>query len=633
PLGGWLEVAPTPFVLLRLDGAVEGANAIARRLFYAVTLPQEPTVFSAFACEHRDVIRDAMAQVSDGATSTTPELRLRTDDGTARWVRLQCTLVDDEGRPRLLVHVEEVSERRREREYGLAVAAKLRGVLDAVPDSVFVVERGRVTLANVAAVTLLGSASTTSLEGVDFRQLLVTMPDELAKMLQGEPMAAGQGGTPVGLEIRRPDGQERFAQTLWLPMASHGRGAWLCVGRDLTNQRALRAKLAHSERLASIGVLASGVAHEINNPLQYVMEFVQQIADVLANAGRHEDGLLLRTTDATELSKMLDQVAEGTQRVARIVQDIKGQARDGDHPRAVDIKEVVKRALELAGPHLRYDIRLVPRLATVPPVLADPGRMMQVVLNLLINASQAVRGRGEATIEVDVERLGSRVCVVVRDNGPGVAPTARAHVFEPFFTTKGEGDGSGLGLYLCRQYVREYGGEIELLEDEHQGACFRVWLPVHVETTPRSRPDSGPQQAATLDQRRAVVLVVDDEASVRLALQAALRGRATVIEASGATAGIERIRQREGQIDAILCDLLMPGGSGAQLHAWVHEHHPELRAHLGFMTGGAFTPQTRRFLDEHDPPRLEKPFSRVTLNAFIARLIAGDASSHGRYRG
>ncbi len=622
---GLIELASIPFALALPDGSVDRANAAARQWFEATGLRAESTLFEWIIAEHHEHLRTVIEAALAGRVVPEPELRLRIDSDTARWVRLQCTPVPNPHGPQLLLAIIDVTRARSERERQLAVLARVRGVLDALPDAVFVVVGGRVTQANNATVTLLGPVTTTSLDGMDLRRLLVNVPPQLERLLASEPTTAGEGGVPMNLEIRRPDGRERFAQTLWLPMASYGPGAWLCVARDLTSQRELRAKLAQSERLASIGALASGVAHEINNPLQYVMEFVQQIADVLADARSDEDQLVLTAARATELGKMLDQVAEGTHRVARIVQDIKGQGRDEDRPRAVDLSDVVRRALELVGVQMRYDVRLIPRLGRVPPVWADPGRMMQVVLNLLINAAQTLHGRSGAVIEVDVERVGARVCMAVRDNGPGVSATVRGHLFEPFFTTKGEGEGSGLGLYLSRQYVREYGGEIELLSTEGEGACFRVWLPAYEGVRERDRPDSGPAQAAAAAQPRSVVLVVDDEASVRLALRAALRSRAVVIEASSAVAGIERIRQRNGRIDAILCDLQMPEGPGEQLHAWVLEHHPQLRAHLGFMTGGAFTPQTHRFLDEYDPPRLEKPFSRVVLTAFIDRLSSGSA--------
>ncbi len=615
-----VEHAPLACVLIDATGRIERANEAARRLLGVAGM--DPARLEHHVVpEHAERLQTLLTDLFTHGVVDPCELHLRSSCGSALWGRLSCRLLPDQEPPRALVSLLDISADRRFLERSKANEARFRGVLDAIPDAVFVIEQGRLTLGNTAAAALLGQASTTSLQGASLRELLAITPTELEALLETEPIADIRP-TPMELRVRRPDGRERFAETVWLPMLSHGQGAWLCVARDLTSQRELQAKLAHSERLASIGALASGVAHEINNPLQYIMMHVQQIAELLADAQGRDNGLFLTSSTAEEVGNMLAEVAEGTQRVARIVKDIKGQTREGDQPRAIDATEVVKRALELASPQLRYHIRLVRSLGAVPRVWADAGRMIQVVLNLLINAAQALRGRDGACIEITTAHVGDEVCIGVKDNGPGIPAGVRSHIFEAFFTTKSDGEGSGLGLFLCRQYVVEYGGEIDLSTVEGEGACFTVRLPVF------SGAGSGPHPAAAsvpvrTTKRQATVLVVDDEPSVRHALRAALRRHATVVEASSAAEAVERIRQRTGPLDAILCDLQMPEGSGADLYEWIDGHRPELLVNLGFMTGGAFTPETREFLEKYDPPWLEKPFSRTTLGTFIDELIGG----------
>jgi PAS domain S-box-containing protein len=389
---------------------------------------------------------------------------------------------------------------------------------------------------------------------------------------------------------------------------------------DVTERKLLLAKLQVADRLASVGTLAAGVAHEINNPLAYVVGNVEYVIETLEALGRDRgDRARGPQAIATECTKVLREAQEGAERVRQIVRDLKLFSRPDDEQRApVSLLRVVEAALNLAEADIRYRARLERKLAGVPPVLANEARLSQVFLNLLVNAAQAIPegdpDRNQITVETRVGP-GGRVVAEVRDTGVGIPPELRARIFDPFFTTKAVGGGTGLGLTICHGIVSALGGSIEVESEVGRGSTFRVSLPV---TTVADRPA---EKKATLHApRRARILVVDDEPMMCRALARMLGSEHETVSTTDPRDAVRRIESGE-RFDLVLSDVAMSGMSGIDLYGRLAKTSPELAQRMLFMTGGALTPAAAVFLDGRSDQVLEKPLTADLVRSAVARAL------------
>jgi PAS domain S-box-containing protein len=390
---------------------------------------------------------------------------------------------------------------------------------------------------------------------------------------------------------------------------------------DVTDRRKLAARLQIADRLASVGTLAAGVAHEINNPLAYVLGNVHFAVAALdrANAAPEASPAVLRRT-VTECREALAEVLEGAQRVRDIVRDLKVLSRADDDQRVlVPVAKVVRAAMNLAGGEIRSRARLSTSIEEVPPVLASESRLSQVFLNLLVNAAQAIpegqADRNEISVSVR-PGAGQRVLVEVRDTGCGIPPEHRRRMFDPFFTTKPPGVGTGLGLAICHGIVSSLGGEIDVESQVGRGSTFRVSLPaaagnaaVDMET-----PLAGPFP------RRARILVVDDEPLFCRTLERMLRPEHEVVATVDPREALRRVRDGE-HFDVVLSDLVMPGMSGMDLHAEISRVSPEMGRRMLFVTGGAFTQAAAEFAARWPDRVMDKPVSPERVRTALIRVI------------
>jgi signal transduction histidine kinase len=378
----------------------------------------------------------------------------------------------------------------------------------------------------------------------------------------------------------------------------------------------LTAQLAQADRLAAMGTLAAGVAHEINNPLAYVMASHAFMGEALAV-------LRQRVADPVvgEVADALRDAREGAERVRQIVRDLRTFSRvDDARTGPVNLHPVLDSSLAMARSELKHRARVTKDFRPVPPVLANEGKLGQVFLNLLINAAQAIPpGQpGEHEIHLATFADAGRAVVEVTDSGPGVPPELRDRIFDPFFSTKRIGEGTGLGLSICRNIVSAAGGEISVHPPvTGRGATFRVTLPAAPAT---SRPFTPVPPTAVRRGRRGRVAVVDDEPAIRRAAERLLAPEHDVVSFEDARSVAERIRGGE-RFDAILCDILMPGMTGIDLHRALREIAPAQADAMIFITGGAFTSEGRAFLDGVTNPVLEKPFDTPEVRRAIRALV------------
>jgi PAS domain S-box-containing protein len=493
-----------------------------------------------------------------------------------------------------------------------ASEASFRALIESMPDGVVVHRNGRVLYLNPRARALLGYDALDEIAGKDALELI--HPDDRPVVIERVREMIRDGVTVPPLEERflRKDGSSVAVEVAAMPTEFGGEPAILAIVRDLSARKAMEASLVTADRLASLGRLAAAIAHEINNPLAYVMGNLEVLARELRRAG---DAIPddLRAAFAHRIAVAED----GAARVRDIVRDVKTLSLVEGASEPVDLHRVLDVCGAMAEHELRHRARLVKHYGAPARVLASEARLGQVFLNLLVNAAQAIpEGNVDANeIEVRTRRSGpDEVVVEVHDTGSGIPASIVDRIFEPFFTTKSRGKGSGLGLAISRDVVASLGGTISVEPRTPRGTTFRVVLPTS-ERLPSSAPTPAPRPVAPTLPR---VLIIDDEPRLARVLEAQLDGDYEVTIAHSGRQAIE-ILGRFSDFAAIVCDVLMPDLTGIDVHEWLRERHPGLERRVVFMTGGALSARARTVLDAAQGRCLAKPFTGEELRRALER--------------
>jgi signal transduction histidine kinase len=406
---------------------------------------------------------------------------------------------------------------------------------------------------------------------------------------------------------------EGAANRLWLRLDLRARTRELEARNDeleriVAQLHGVEQQRVLQERLASIGRLAAGVAHEINTPLAAIIANLTVLAEELSQLGLTPDQQHL-----DHANEALADARQAAERVRVIVRDLKAFSRnDAEKVGPVDIRRVVEATINMVWNEIRHRARLVKDFHPTPSVRANDARLGQIVLNLLLNAAQAIP-EGNATnneIRIVTGTEGGQVVLEIRDTGEGIPKEILGRVFEPFFTTKPMGVGTGLGLSITHGIVSSLGGSITVESKPGEGTTFRVLLPV--------APDEAPSQVIPSPPRPKVrprVLAIDDDEAILTTLARVLRQDCDIVTVPSARDAFGRIQAEA--FDVILCDLMMPQMTGMELHAVLRTAAPAEADKMIFLTGGTFTPQAQTFLDTVPNLRLEKPFDVKQLRAIV----------------
>jgi len=574
------------------DRQVLSANRAAAALFGRPLddLPGTP-IDDLVASTEREYVAEREHRAVEGEEQRYETKVVRTD-GEERVVAVSTTpLVLDGELLGTVATLRDITEQKRAQDTLARSEARYRNLFESASDAIATFDaNGRFTTFNHAAEIISGYRRE-ELLGQWFAPMLPD--DELPKALGNFQKAlAGETGL-FETNFYRKDGEVRTIQVTYsTPQLDE---EVLCVIRDVTDQKMLQEQLIQSEKMSAIGQLVSGVAHELNNPLAGISAFAQL--------------LLSEKRFPPDQRTAAEMIYAEARRASRIVQNLLTFARQHKPERTpTSVNQVLDDTLELRGYELRVRGIDVQRdyAEQVPDTMADAHQLQQVFLNLITNAEQAMERseRDKQRLIVRTRRSGEVVRIEIEDTGPGIPPNLLERIFNPFFTTKPTGSGTGLGLSISLGIVREHEGRIWAENAPQGGARFVIELPI---VTPRTTGEfqTAPPVAAVTD--RLHILVVDDEASVRVALQRYLSSRGHEVETTAS--GKEALaRVREDAFDAMIIDMRMPDISGEQLFQELKARDPANADRVIFTTGQLVDDSVRTFLASTGRPCVPKPF-------------------------
>lgn len=491
----------------------------------------------------------------------------------------------------------------------------LLALLEAAEDAVLVEEEGAgILYANRAAAGLLGYERA-ELEGKALREIASNL--DPAHWL--EMWKQWKRPDPQVLETfcRRKDGSAALAEATCSRLVLGGHTYHCIFLREAGRRPHLEEQLRQSQKMEAVGRLAAGVAHDFNNLLTAVMLY---------------SGLLLnQLSPNSRLRQHADEIRMVSERGAALVGQLLMFSRQAaTEPRSVHLNEVIGGMLELLRQMLGENVELVTQLdPQVEAVEADPIQMEQVLLNLALNARDAMRGGGrlvistgklhrEATSGPEALPAGDYVSLAVTDTGSGMDAETRAHLFEPFFTTKPQGEGTGLGLWTVYTLVHQAGGGIEVTSEPGQGTSMRILLP-------RSQAAELPAPLPAPGRRQETILLVEDEDAVRRSIQATLEQNGyRVLAARDGKEAAELSRKHEGEVALLITDLVLPGACGREVAEALRKQRPGMR--VLYISGYADAERTRPIEARFFCP---KPFSDATLGKKVRELLGAEAAAAG----
>ncbi len=486
--------------------------------------------------------------------------------------------------------------------------ARFRQLASSTLEGIVVHDQGRIVDVNVAFARMLRLSGREIIGRNVLDMFDEASNDKIAPLLTARSERAEA-------ELRRHDDSQVAVEVVGSRSRIGGNEVAVLAVQDLSERKKMQAQLMQSDRLASVGTLAAGTAHEINNPLAYVSANLVFAAEQLEDVSKqHPDERL------SDCISLVGEARDGCDRIRRIVDDLKSLSRSDDSDFGpTDVCDALEKAIQIAGNEIRHRAMLDRDYRSTGAIDTSNARLGQVFINILINAAHAIHeGRADDNkISVTVETVPGRgVAVEISDTGVGISPADLPRIFDPFVTTKAVGKGTGLGLSIAHGIVTSLGGTIAVDSEVDRGTTFRIVLPT-VDYADVQAPE--PASSGEIRIRTGKILIVDDEPLVARAIKRALGRHDTVVANSG-RAALEHLEQT--QFDIVLCDLMMPDMTGMEVFAAVEDRWPEMTKRIVFVTGGAFTDAARNFLASIPNLAIEKPVNINELRALVDSLVA-----------
>ncbi|MFO0676167.1 MAG: PAS domain S-box protein [Polyangiaceae bacterium] len=611
-----LDAVPAGIVHVALDGSILRANERACRLlgysFDALssrfTRDWEPETILEDGSKCRNEDYPVVQALATGEVPPPRTIGVRRPEGDWVWAVFSARPIRDPETgltTSAVVAFVDTTEKRQVDTALLVSEARLRSVLESAPDYILT--------ADLDGTILFLNRSVPPYSVKDFIGRSIydqVAPEEVAKVRDAVHRVVTTGAV-VSYETRPNSALGDFVFHVQVgAVRTDGKIVGITFAtRDLTEHRRLQLRLSIADRMASIGQLAAGVAHEINNPLTYVMASLEQIRRSLVTSG---------AVDA--VASQLAAAEEGLARIRSVVRDLSSFSRSNAGERGIlEVVPVLESAIRMAHAELATSTTVTRDYGPAPHVFANEARLGQVFLNLVVNAAQAMSERRDRPHELHVAtRTGEHgeCVVVVRDTGAGIPEDLRKTIFDPFVTTKPPGVGTGLGLSICRDILTSLGGSISVESTLDVGTTFTVVLPpIDPELVRRASARRPVGEPAPSHSRR--ILVVDDEPAIVSALLGMLAGHVVQGAASGADA-LDMLRDQD--FDVVLCDVMMRDVSGIDVFEFLAREGRGRERRVIFMTGNAFTDEAREFLRSKVDRVLEKPFVQDDVVRMVARV-------------
>ena len=547
-----------------------------------------------------------------------PEVDIRRNDGSVRHLQVFRDDVYWNGKKVTQIVYHDVTKRAQAEEALQRSEENFRNTLDTSLMGIFIGDSGNVLYVNRAFLEMFGYDNLDEVRAK--RPVEFYAPESYVSYLQRRERQQRGEPNPDNFEIDvvHKDGAVRHLQVFRKEVLWNGKLQSQLLYNDITalkqaeeERRKLEDRAQVASRLAVVGEMAAGVAHEINNPLTGVLGFSQM--------------MLEKESVPEEIKAELRLIVDGSQRVADIVKRLLTFARQTKPVKTMtNINELLDNNLKLREYVLKTaNINVVTRFdPELPWSVADPGQLQQVFLNLIVNAEQAMKGAHDrGTLTVTTEKKGNNIIISFQDDGPGITPENRKRLFEPFFTTKAPGEGTGLGLSLSRSIILEHNGKMYVESEFGHGATFIIELPI-VESLPaETDAQLAPVKAQPADSKHGKILVVDDEPGVRILLERVFTQMGhTVDTVADAETAIEKLNAGT-TYDVMLTDVRMPGVSGIELHSYVLAKTPAMKNRIVFITGDVMGIDIKEFLMKNNLPSFSKPFDIEALKEKINNMI------------
>lgn len=617
PDGAILDVNPALVRMLGYDSKEE----VLKRRVPEIFVDQAERKFVRDQVERQPMIqgREITLIRKDGTSIVCLNTAAAVRDNAGRVVRYQGALMDVTERREM--------ERRLHQQQEFA-----RRLVDSFPDLILVLDTAaHYTFVSPRCKEILGyDVEEAQSMGFGGRTHPEDLPAALA--LYKDIIAGQQTFASLEIRVRHKLGEWRRIRFNFSPLSDEKGSIEGVVlsGRDVTDLKRLEEQLIQAEKLAAMGQMLAGVAHELNNPLTAILGVTELL--------REREG----ADDSTK--RQLELTHRQARRAARIVQNLLEFSRPASPlKRPLDLNNLLERTLQLQEHLLRrnnIEVDFHPQ-ADLPGVIGDANQLIQVFLNLVTNAEQAIREvRDTGRIQIRIGRNGNQLSITVQDDGVGIRPEALPRIFDPFYTTKRPGGGTGLGLSICMSIIREHGGNIEAETLPAGGSAFTIYLPAapeqHLETLPAPSEAGGASSEAVRPMadhlRGRTVLVLDDEESLRMLLQEGLSAQGLRVDCAATTEeALDHIQR--SSYDVFLCDLHLSAGGfivdGRDAASRILKAARAQRPAVIYMTGD-LVESTQGTAGADEPVCLQKPF-RISDVLALLRDVLSDAPAEIRH--
>jgi PAS domain S-box-containing protein len=612
-----VEQSRDGIVVLDENGKVYEANRrFAEMLGYSPEEVRELNVWDWEFQFPREQVQEMIRSVDEKGDHF--ETRHRRKDGSTYDVEISTNAAMFAGQKLIFCVCRDITERKRIEDALRESEERYRFLVELSPEAIFVACEGKHVFTNSVGVKLLGASNADQIIGIPVMNVI--HPDYRGIVVERMQKAIETGIAPSPIEEKfiRLDGKLIDVEVRGSPLVYQGKPAMQVVVRDITERkqqekerRKLEQKAQLASRLASVGEMAAGIAHEINNPLTSVIGYSQLLS------GREDIPEDVKTD--------LRAIDEGAQRVAGIIKRLLTFSRQSKPERAlVNINDLITNTLDLRAYHLRTNnIKVTTRLATdLPLTTADPAQLQQVFLNIIVNAETAItQARGRGKLLVNTEELNGTIRISFKDNGSGIAKKNLERIFDPFFTTKEVDKGTGLGLSICHGIVAEHKGRIWAESTLGSGATFIVELPIVTGSIQLEMAE--PPGKKLRKMPKAKILLVDDELSTLELLSRLFTDEGHDVQTvNNADEALEMVKN--GRYNLILLDIKMPGTNGIELYGRMQKIALSLAERVIFITGDVIGPDTENFLSRTKAPYITKPFDVHQLKKKVEHFLTGD---------